>query len=343
MAFSIGIPFQDQINKLAKPNDDPNEEKKKKSFYDRFETIKDAKNKFEKAKKIVGYIKNPAVLYPVIAILAAILIAFLFGGGTAAGLGAIGEESSSTQTEPTNPVIKIPGLTLSLEGPNSVDNGTNLEYTIKVSYDQTVTTTPLSSIVVYEINPKNTTFVRADGAYTLENDSIYWPMSQNQNSFSFVLKPTTPDIEVKNAVFAKIEGPTGSSASTVDSCGGKYNLATNPIGANFGDPDCKFNKDDLYSLLKTIDPTNADGWYFSLVYCETGGTYNPNAYNGASTSGSAWGLFQMGHEAYPSFGITRQMNNNFDRGDVDWSTQSKNAVGYNQQRGNDFAYWGCKP
>lgn len=115
----------------------------------------------------------------------------------------------------------------------------------------------------------------------------------------------------------------------------------NPLGLNFGDPNCDFSQSKLYDELKTIDPTYADYWFFTIASCETT-NYNPNAYNPASTSGSAWGLFQMGHQAYPALGIDVQMNNEFDRGDVIWQTQTSNAVNYNRIIGNSFDYWGCK-
>lgn len=339
---SLSIPFQDLINNFATPPRDQEDENKnkKKSFID---TFKSAKDTIEKAKKIIGMVKNPTLLVPLIVVIVTILIAILFGGGSASGLGAISGGDQDAPQPSTQPVIKIPGLNLKLEGPNSINNGELLEYTITVSYDSSQSTTPLSDIEIYEVIPQNTSLEKADGAYTLDGNTIYWPMSQNSNSFSFVLRPTTPDIEVKNTVYAKVAASSSGSNPTVNSCNGSYDLTSNPLGANFGDPDCNFNKDELYSLLKSLDPSNADGWYFKLIYCETGGTYNSNAFNPVSTSGTAWGLYQMGHKEYSELGITRQMNNEFDRGDVEWRTQSKNAVSYNNLRGNDFAYWGCKP
>lgn len=246
------------------------------------------------------------------------------------------------------PMETIPGLTLKLDGPQSINNGEKLKYIITVIYDPSVAKTPLEDITIYDNIPSNAAFDSAPNtAFTLDGTTILWPMTQNKQTIVFFLKPTQVDTTVSNRVYAKTISTPGSSgpgaSPTTESCGGKYNLAENPIGSNFGDPDCKFNKDDLYSRLQSLDPTNADGWYFNLVYCETGGTYNPNAFNPVSTSGTAWGLFQMGHEEYPSFGISKQMNNQYDRGDVSWQIQASNAVSYNKQRGDDFAYWGCTP
>ncbi len=133
--------------------------------------------------------------------------------------------------------------------------------------------------------------------------------------------------------------PGGGTPPTTNDCSGKYNLSTNPLNDNFGDPSCDFSESQLYDLLRSLDPSRADYWFFTIVPCES--VYNSNNYNGASTSGSAWGLYQMGHEAYPTLGIPRQMNSPFDRGDVDWRLQTSNAVNYNNGLGNTFDYWGC--
>ncbi len=116
----------------------------------------------------------------------------------------------------------------------------------------------------------------------------------------------------------------------------------NPLGLNFGDPNCDFSQSKLYDELKTIDPANADFWFYTVAACETTG-YNPNGYNPISTSGSAWGLFQMGHQAYPALGIDLQMNTEYDRGDVIWSLQTSNAVNYNNalSAAQKWHYWAC--
>lgn len=233
----------------------------------------------------------------------------------------------------------IPGLILTLVGPEKIANTDNLQYIIEVDYART--SPPLSSIIVYAPLSPSVEFVGATGAFEYSSTGVVggevvWPMNQNSNSFTLTLRPTVGDTVIEDyRVYARLSaGASGSAGApaSADSCGGKYNLADTPVGANFGDPDCGFTKDDLYNLLAQIDPSNADRWYFKIVPCESG--YNPNAYNGAAVDAAgAFGLFQMG----------RGKNGQYDHGDVDWATQASNAITYNKDLiGSSFAYWACK-
>lgn len=142
----------------------------------------------------------------------------------------------------------------------------------------------------------------------------------------------------------------GSAASylppVMDACGGKYRL-NNPINQNFGDPDCKFNKDDLIKELQSQDAANADRW-ISIIQCES--SFNPNAFNGNGTPdpGGAWGLFQDGHSFPPgqpptapgqkaAGGPTRE----YDRGDTVWRLQVSNAVNLAKGLSSLGSYWAC--
>lgn len=136
---------------------------------------------------------------------------------------------------------------------------------------------------------------------------------------------------------------TTSGNSTVSSdptCGGKYTSANrygttseqNP-GKNYGDVTCNFSKDSLYSSLKSLDPKNADRWYYKIIPCES--SYEPNHYASNSQSGKgAWGLFSMNPKG--------RGNNQYDAGDVNWTEQITNAINYNNGRGQDFLYWECR-
>lgn len=133
-----------------------------------------------------------------------------------------------------------------------------------------------------------------------------------------------------------------------DTCSGRWAFHPQNLLGNFGDPDCDYTESGLYAKLQALDSTNADYWYYTIVDCETGGTYDPNSYNPASTSGEALGNFQMGHAAYPALGYDYQIADppplkEYDRGDVKWDKQASNAVDYNNTYlSGDFRYWGCR-
>src|SRR3989338_3486214 len=121
-------------------------------------------------------------------------------------------------------------------------------------------------------------------------------------------------------------------------CDGRYAL-NNPLG-NFGDPNCDFSVEGLSQLINSYDAGNLSKW-LSIITLESG--FNPNAYNGNSSAGQAFGLLQMGHAAYPQYGLDYQIadpGTEYDRGDVQWRLQTFNAINYNNQIINgSFCYW----
>lgn len=143
---------------------------------------------------------------------------------------------------------------------------------------------------------------------------------------------------------------TNSGGTTLDylppsdnNCGGKYNL-TSSLGRNFGDPQCNFDKNQLYLGLKIADPANADVWFNKVIPCES--SFNPNAHAGPQTgtpdAAGAWGLFQMGSANPPgSPPPAPGKNGPNDRGDVNWQVQMTNATAYGQKIGDLGRYWAC--
>lgn len=137
-------------------------------------------------------------------------------------------------------------------------------------------------------------------------------------------------------------GNTGDATTMIppsmSTCGGTYNLNSNPLGKNYGDPACDFTKDKLYFALKELDPANADDWFNQVVPCESPG-YDPNLYFAVSPAGGAWGLFQMDRDKGGGAGD----NGPLDRGDVWWKRQAYNATQYNKTVINSsFNYWACR-
>ena len=153
-----------------------------------------------------------------------------------------------------------------------------------------------------------------------------------------------PSVNTSHGLSAS-KGPSGSPSKTFGStCNNKYNLQLNPLKKNFGDPNCDFDKNKLYTLLKQKDPANANKWFYTVLTSTChGGGFDPNFYEkciptatdscGGYDPTGMWGLFGMG--------LGR--NGAYDHGDVVWTDQVSNAINYNNilhQTGRDFYYWG---
>lgn len=158
------------------------------------------------------------------------------------------------------------------------------------------------------------------------------------------IDPKAPPLSSDRTTTQGSDSGGGYVSASTNTCGGKYNLSKLPEQKNFGDPNCTFTKDKLFTMLKQLDAKNASLWYLTIVPGES--SYNPNARAapvGAQLkldAGGAWGLFQMGsstppYQAPPAAG----KNGKLDRGDVNWELQAANAVGYNKTKACDFRYW----
>lgn len=300
---------------------------------------------------IKSVIFSPPVLTGIAVTIVVIIFIFLIFsailGGTLndSGLNPGGGSSNPGQPQqpgtPTQPII--PGLTLQLDALTQVANGANIIYTVTVTIDSSKLTIPIEQITVYEEVPLNTTYTSSTGNGSFSNNVVSWPLSDvsNRQSFTFTLLPTSPDILITNKVYALATSAPSSNVGSTSDCNGYYTgsrALNNPTG-NFGDPNCNFAaseaqaKSELYDSLKSQDPTHADYWYLKIIPCESG--YNPNAYLAASTSGlGAYGLFQMNP--------TGSANGIYDSGNVNWPQQISNAINYNKQINESFAYWACR-
>ncbi len=157
-------------------------------------------------------------------------------------------------------------------------------------------------------------------------------------------------VQLRTFGYATLTPPgwTGSQISGADyvtpstnTCG-RYNLSKTK-GKNIGDPNCTFTKDKLYALLQQQDPKHAALWFITIIPGESG--YNPTVVGwppgqASIDAGGAWGLYQMGSstpagQAPPA----RGKNGPLDRGDVNWETQTTNAIGYNRNQKCGFRYW----
>lgn len=142
----------------------------------------------------------------------------------------------------------------------------------------------------------------------------------------------------KAAQFSPTEPRVYTPPFSGPDCGGVYIIGSETANkGNFGDPSCEAQaganpqyRQELATLLRSQDPSNALHWYKTVIPCESG--YNPNAFNPNAPQGAGgWGLFQMG-----SVG---RVNPRYDFGNVPWRNQVSNAV--NLLRENRSGYWEC--
>lgn len=150
----------------------------------------------------------PVIVIVIIVLLIIFLILFLVVLFAVIGGAAKGGESNNNNQTTTAAETPIPGLTLNLDGPNEVQNSTNITYIIKALYNGAL------DITISDPLPSNTTLVSATGVYTQVNNAIRWDLKDNVSatgtgsgvlkdySFTLVLNPTNPDILVKNKIIA---------------------------------------------------------------------------------------------------------------------------------------------
>ena len=282
-------------------------------------------------------------IYLIILIVALFLLPFFI-----IFFGFLGDSSQQQQGQTANP------LTITKTGPAKAVLGQQLVYQITAGYpgtaDDMTITDPLPVGTAYVSSTPAGTYDAATRTVTWSAKALNIPLVNPINmTISLTLTATQDNLKIANIATVSLTngvlagGGGAYVAPTTDNCGGKYTF-TSPLGKNFGDPSCNFTKDQLYTQLKTADPTNADVWFNKVVPCESG--YNPNAYAGPQTgtpdARGAWGLFQMG-SSYPpgSPPPAEGKNGPNDRGDVNWGVQIVNATTYGKKLSSLGAYWSC--
>jgi len=293
---------------------------------------------------VVMFFTTPPGWITIAALLIIIIIMMIASAGGDSAAYKKDQENAANEEQQT--------LTLTKTGPETAKVGDELKYTITVSETATVT-----EIIIIDHIPEGTAFVSASdkGKYTAENRTVTWKLtdvlpnpdktytSVNALPLHVVLKATQNNAHLVNWAEAT-STPADTDGSYVapndSTCNGKYKL-TNALKRNFGDPQCNFDKDKLYKILKAQDPKNAELWFNKIIPCESG--YNPNAYNGnAVDARGAWGMYQMGSSTPPGQDPSKPgKNGKYDRGDTVWTIQTSNAVNYGKNISSLKAYWAC--
>lgn len=161
---------------------------------------------------------NPWVIAIILAVVGVILIyIFFFSHGSAL---EDNNSDTATTTAPgggTIPPKGIPGLSITMTGPQVVNNGEDIEYTISYTYDVSLGKVPLESILLFDTVPQNASFVSTSGVQAADSTPtlVTWSLQDpaNQKPFNIVLHPTVEDSYVQNTVSAKITAGAGGSPS----------------------------------------------------------------------------------------------------------------------------------
>lgn len=298
-------------------------------------------------KALISLLENPyslAVIGIILLIILVIALVFLIATGGLDGGGNNDTNTSiTTSSNQTTPGTSNSLLSLKVSGPDLINKlDTDVAYTITLGYNgQGAVDVQITNLI-----PNGTTFKSADNGGKNNSGTVTWNTSgltSNQTkTFTLVLhvRKNATINQIDDTATATIEGgndvvpPDGNTQPNKNTCpsilGGPY-ILDNPLGQNFGDPNCNYSKKKLLALLKQLDPKNVYKWQIiaELESYEAVPPHGPNAYNSHSTSGlGAYGLFQMNPD-----------NPDYDAGRVVWQTQTSNAINYNKNANNNFCYW----
>ena len=197
----------------SEPRENGQNKKKERSLV---EDVKAIKNIFDKAKMLA----NPATPW-IVGALTLILIFFLFFNNSDSAKGTSGGSGSGNQPTPlvggNNPTVpSIPGLSISITGPESINNGEDISYTINVTYDKSLAKTLLENIELYATIPTGAVYKpELSSGEPIEPSAtpVVWPLSntKNQHNFTVVLHPDVVDAYISFTIAARVVGGgTGS-------------------------------------------------------------------------------------------------------------------------------------
>lgn len=186
-------------------------------------TMRVVKNVASIAQKATPILTSPFFWVFFIIVLVAIILLSPTG---LPGSGGGGESNNQQREQPASSFPPIAGLTLTLTGPDFINNGELISYSISVSYDPNIASVPIENITVFNSLPNNTEFSSATGIYTYEGSAKItgWPLKEvsNRGSFSIVIKPTLADFFLTNRVYARGAPPLSTAPGGVCSEGFSY-------------------------------------------------------------------------------------------------------------------------
>ena len=281
MPFGIDLSASKLIGAINKQFGKKDDEKKRSTRDD-----------LEDAKKVIGLLQKVATsigggpgIY--IGIFFFIVIFFFFFQDTDVGkaLNGGGENGGAQITgTPGGPTVpQVPGLTVKLSAPSQVANGTIIEYTVTVTYDESALPAPIDAIELFDSPPTNAEFVSTSGTVVdaFANPRV-WKLSEtiNRTEFYIRLRPTVEDVEITYTISGRVSA-LSSGGSGSNSCTAPYE------GTGY----CSVN-----SLLGTFNGNQQQALIASMI-CQAESRSNPFAVNTVCKPGIAEdysvGLFQI--------------------------------------------------
>lgn len=189
--------------------------------------IKTARNIYNTAKKARAAVQavqtaaaafNPWVIVVVIVVVILIIIIYFFFKPDSDDNEFLPQEETPPAGAPgTTTVPNIPGFSLSVSAPQSVNNKQDIVYTVTFTYSPTTATVPLENIEIFSSIPANATFKGSTGeAKNTADNPMVWSLAvaENKNGFSITLSPSNDDVFVDYTVSARVIGGGGASSGT---------------------------------------------------------------------------------------------------------------------------------
>lgn len=204
-----------------------------------------------------------------------------------------GQDATSTPQSPTN-TKQVPGLTIALQGPTTVANGADINYSITITYGGTLDVTITDPI------PSNATYISSEPPGKVEGNIVSWRLkdiaastTQSVYTIGIALKPKTNDSIVANQVFTNAPEIVASSIDPGQKSGnvctqdveGTGHCAVSNLSKYFGDNAiiasmiCKVeSQGDPFATNKKCPPDDSVGLFQVnlLAYCP-GAYSNPSA------------------------------------------------------------------
>lgn len=261
----------------------------------------------------------------------------------------------------------VAGVTVQKVGPSRSENGKQLSYLIRVTYNPNEATIPIEELSVFDVPLFDFSSPSSSMDFTPQKDEsgnsyLVFSLADSEDcvannfcEFDLTLTPTNEDFFAINAVYVRqdyqpvsIVFATNLDNRTIDSgdllegrndapsdrtCGGQWNVKNHP---NFGDPACTYTPAKFSAYIEVVENKKRNWKFWEDISISEGSTDKIGGGINVFGSGGS-GTFQM----IPN-SVTGNLHNhgpgnwpppagasNSPHGDVTWQRQIEQAVGWN--------------